>query len=136
MGFEKFGRINFASQTKVEPFVDYLEKGELKTTKCPSCQRVFFPPRADCAWCLTDEMQWVNIEGEGTLITFTKANYAPTGFENDVPYILALAEFGDVRVFARFDNKVSEEEIKTGMTVKAVPVSYPGDQVGFELVPA
>lgn len=136
MGFEKFGRISFTSQTKVEPFVDYLEQGEIRAAKCPSCQRVFFPPRADCAWCLTDEMEWVKVEGEGTLVSYTKANYAPTGFENDVPYILALADFNGVKVFARISQEVGEEDIKTGMKVKVVPVTYPGDQLGYELVPA
>ena len=58
MGFEKFGQISFTSQTKAGEFVEYLEKGELRGTKCRSCGRVFFPPRADCSFCLSDDMEF------------------------------------------------------------------------------
>ncbi len=132
MGFEKFGHISFTSQTKVADFVDYLEKGEVRGTQCVSCKRTFFPPRADCAWCLASEVEWVAVEGEGKLVSFTKANYAPTGFEADAPYILALADFNGVRVFGRLSNDVPEKDTKVGMPVKIKPISLPGGQLSYE----
>ena len=136
MGFEKFGHLSFTSQTKVSDFVEYLEKGEVRGTQCVSCKRNFFPPRADCAWCLTSEMEWIAVEGEGKLISFTKANYAPTGFEGDTPYILALAEFNGVRVFGRLSNEASEEDTKVGMVVKVEPIKLLNGQLSYEFRPA
>ncbi|MBF7082521.1 Zn-ribbon domain-containing OB-fold protein [Desulfallas sp. Bu1-1] len=132
MGFEKFGRISFTSQTKVSEFVDYLEQGELRATRCRCCEKVFFPPRADCASCLGGDMEWVGFNGCGTLVSFTVVNYAPTGFEGDVPYTLALADFNGIKVFGRLSSKLSMNEIKVGMKVKIDVITLPGGQITYQ----
>ena len=136
MGFEKFGRISFASQTKVGNFIDYLEKGELGATKCLKCGRTFFPPRSDCPWCPDSSVEWLKIEGTGKLVTFTKVHYGPTGFEDDTPYTLAVADFNGIQVFGRISKEVAEEDTTVGMDLKAVAVTLPGEQLSYELVPA
>ncbi|MCL6611337.1 MAG: Zn-ribbon domain-containing OB-fold protein [Peptococcaceae bacterium] len=136
MGFERFGRKSFTSQTKVAAFVDYLDKGELRATKCNNCDQVFFPPRADCPNCLGDGMEWVEVEGTGSLVSFTQVNYAPAGFEGDVPYILSLVDFGKVRVFGRMRSDVPQEALKVGMPVKAVICRLSDGQVAYEFLPA
>lgn len=135
MGFEKFGRKSFTAHTKLGAFVDYLEQGELRATQCRNCAQIYFPPRADCAACFSNDMEWVKIEGNGKLVSYTTANYAPTGFEADVPYTLALADFGKVKVFGRLNSEVKEEVLKVGMAVKAVPVKLPEGQITYEFMP-
>ncbi|MGP8070067.1 MAG: hypothetical protein ACLP5V_09270 [Candidatus Bathyarchaeia archaeon] len=44
MGFEKFGWVSFASQTKVSKFIEYLEAGKIYCTKCLECGLKQFPP--------------------------------------------------------------------------------------------
>ena len=134
MGFEKFGHVSFTSQTKTDAFVEYLVKDEIRATKCRKCGRVFFPPQADCSSCLESDMDWVKVEGNGKIISFTKVNYGPTGFESDVPYILALADFGEVKVFGRFSKEIPEEQIKVGMVVKIQAVSLPNGQVSYQFI--
>jgi len=136
MGFEKFGRISFASQTKVGDFIGYLEKGKLAATKCLECERVFFPPRSDCPWCPDSSVEWLKIEGTGKLVTFTKVHYGPTGFEDDTPYTLAVVDFNGVKVFGRISKELAEENTNIGMDLKAVAVTLPGGQLSYELVPA
>ena len=134
MGFEKFGQISFTAQSKIGgAFVDYLEKGELRATKCKECGEIFFPPRADCSKCLSEDMEWILIEGAGDLVSFTKVHYGPTGFETDVPYILALADFNGIRVFGRFNKGIPEEQIKVGMQVKAETINIDG-QLSYEFL--
>lgn len=134
MGFEKFGRKSFASQTKVESFVDYLEKGELRGTQCKSCGKQFFPPRADCVGCLGNDMDWFKVEGVGTLISFTRAGFAPTGFEADVPYTLAMADFNGIKVFGRLSNSISAEEVNVGMPLKTMISTLPDGQITYEFI--
>lgn len=136
MGFEKFGRKSFAAHTKLAAFVDYLEQGELRATQCRACGQNYFPPRADCVACLSNDMEWVKIEGNGKLISYTTANYAPTGFEADVPYTLALADFGKVNVFGRISSEVKKEDLKVGLEVKAVVVKLPEGQITYDFIPA
>lgn len=136
MGFEKFGRKSFTSQTRVSAFVDYLAKGELRATRCPACGRVYFPPRADCAGCLGNDMEWVQVEGQGALVSYTRVNYGPAGFEADVPYILALVDFNGVKVFGQLNAGMPETAVKAGMLLQPAVVTLPGGQVTYEFLPA
>lgn len=137
MGFDQFGVISFTSTTKAEQFVEFLKNNELRGTVCKECGAKFFPPRSDCDTCLSDQMDWFLISGEGTVLTFTKANYAPAGFEQDVPYALAVAEFDDgIKVFGRLDKSLSDDDIKTGMKVKISVVDLGDDRISYALTAA
>jgi len=136
MGFSKFGRRSFTSQTKVDVFVDYLEKGEVRGTQCKSCGTKFFPPQADCNNCLSNEMDWFKIEGVGTLLTFTRQGFAPTGFDKDVPYTTALAEFDGVKVFGRMNGDIPEDEVVVGMNVGVQTLQYDDGQLSYEFTKA
>ncbi|MEW6139606.1 MAG: Zn-ribbon domain-containing OB-fold protein [Thermodesulfobacteriota bacterium] len=137
MGFEQFGILSFTGSTKTEQFVDFLKGNELRGTVCKECGARFFPPRSDCSVCLSDQMDWFPIAGEGTLITFTTANFAPAGFEKDVPYTLGVAEFADgVKVFGRLDKSFAPDAVAVGMKVKVRVIDLGSDRFSYELVPA
>jgi uncharacterized protein len=132
MGFEKFGTVSFTAQTKVDKFVDLLDEGQVAGTRCKSCGKTYFPPRADCFNCLSSDMEWFGISGPGKLVSFSTLMYAPTGFENDLPYAIALADFGDVKVFGRMSKDLEEEDMEIGMDVNVVPVKLQGGGVSYE----
>ena len=134
MGFEKFGYKSFTSQTKVDAFVNYLENGELRGTKCKHCGKTYFPPRADCAGCFGNDMEWIAIEGSCNLISYTRANFAPTGFEGDVPYTLALVDINGIKVFGRLSQEVSDDELKVGLELRVVINSLLDEQLAYEFV--
>ncbi len=137
MGFEQFGIVSFTGSTKTEKFLEFLKNNELRGTVCTECGAKFFPPRADCSNCLSDKMDWFPISGEGTLLTYTKAAFAPKGFEKDVPYVLGVAEFeGGTKVFGRIDKSVSEDSIKPGMRIKIKTVDLGEDRLSYELTGA
>lgn len=133
MGFERFGSVSFTAETKAADFLTHLDEGKVMATKCKGCGRVYFPPRVDCADCLASNMAWVEIGQQGKLVTYTVVNYGPTGFENDAPYRLALAEFpGGVKVFGRLDKGLAEGEIKVGMALKLVALKLPENKVAYQ----
>jgi uncharacterized protein len=137
MGFEQFGIISFTGTTKAAQFVEHLKNSELCGTICMRCGAKFFPPRSDCDECLSSDMEWFQVTGEGTLLTYTTAMFAPAGFEKDVPYTLGVAEFSDgIKVFGRLDKAVNEDQIKSGMKVKIRFVQLEGDRVSYELTAA
>ena len=137
MGFEQFGIISFTGTTKTEQFVEFLKANELKGTVCKECGAKYFPPRSDCSACLSDQMDWFPIAWEGTLISFTKAMFAPAGFEKDVPYMLGVADFADgVKVFGRIDRSLPDDVVKPGMKVKVRAVDLGSDRLSYELTKA
>ena len=129
--FSKFGTVSFTAITKVNDFIDYLEQGKVMATRCKDCGLVFFPPRADCYQCLASNMEWIEISGTGKLVTYSKLEYAPIGFGDDLPYAIALLDYGDYKVFGRIAGNVPEEEIKIGMAMKTVPNPLPNGQINY-----
>lgn len=133
MGFNQFGMKNFVSETKAEEFVNYLEQGRMMTTQCKKCKQITFPPKIDCITCGCSEMEWVEIEGPGKLKTFTTVMYGPAGFENAVPYTLAVVEFPlGIKIFGQIDKSVSLNEIKVGMELKVVPIRMLYDRLSYQ----
>jgi uncharacterized OB-fold protein len=115
MGFEKFGRLGYVSQTKINLLLSYLEKGQIAATKCKKCGRTYFPPRADCLDDRHSAIEWVVLDGKSSLVTFTKVFFAPSAFQPETPYLLGLAELSNgLRVFAPISPSVDEQQLKPG----------------------
>jgi uncharacterized OB-fold protein len=129
--FKKFGTVSFTGITKTNDFIDYLEKGQVMGTRCKECGKAFFPPRSDCYQCLPGEMEWFEVSGSGKLVTYSKLEYAPIGFEGDVPYCIALLDYGDYKVFGRLDRDLPEQEISVGMEMKTVANTLPNGQLNY-----
>ncbi len=129
--FKKFGTVSFIGQSKVNDFIDYMEKCKIMGTKCRDCGMMFFPPRADCYKCLTSNMEWFEISKPGKLVTFSKLQFGPIGFENDLPYIIAVLDFNEYKVFGRIADQVPENELSIGMQMKAVVNTLPNGQLNY-----
>ena len=129
--FKKFGTVSFTSITKVNDFVDYLEKGKVMGTRCKDCGLVFFPPRADCYQCLESNIEWIEVSGTGKLVSFSKLEYAPVGFGDDLPYSIALLDYGDYKVFGRIAGDVPENDINVGIEMKTEVNKLPNGQLNY-----
>jgi len=129
--FKKFGTVSFTSITKTNDFIDYLESGKVMGTRCKDCGIEFFPPRADCYKCLTSNVEWFEVSGSGKLVTYSKLQFAPVGFQDDVPYCIALLDYGKYKIFGRIAKDVPEDEIKIGMEMKTVVNKTSNEQLNY-----
>ena len=129
--FSQFGTVSFTSTSKVNDFIDKLEQGKIAGTRCKDCGTKFFPPRADCYKCLTSNMDWFDVDGTGKLVTYSKLEYAPIGFENDLPYCIAVVDFGEYKVFGRISNDLTDDDIKAGMDLKPVVNKLSNGQLNY-----
>ena len=129
--FKKFGTVSFTSVTKVNDFIDYLEEGKVMGTRCKECGQAFFPPRADCYKCFSSEVKWFEVTGKGKLVSYSQLKYAPVGFEQDLPYSIAVLDYGDYKVFGRISSDVPEEEIKLGLEMETVVNRLPNGQLNY-----
>ena len=129
--FKKFGTVSFASITKVNDFISHLDEGKVTGTRCKDCGAVFFPPRADCYKCLTSNIEWFDVSGTGKLVSYSKLEYAPVGFDGDLPYCIALLDYGDYKVFGRLASDLPQEEVEVGMDMKTVVNKLPNGQINY-----
>lgn len=118
--FSKFGTVSFTGITRINDFIGYLEQDKLMGTKCKKCGIHYFPPRADCCHSLDSDMEWFEVKGTGKLLSYSTLTFAPTGFTQDLPYTIAVLDYGDYKVFGRVDKAVPEKELSVGMEMKAV----------------
>jgi uncharacterized OB-fold protein len=129
--FSRFGTVSFTSISKVNDFIDYLAQGKVMGTRCKTCGTMHFPPVADCAECLSSDVEWFEITGTGKLVSFSKLTYGPVGFEEDLPYSIALLDYGDYKVFGRIAKGIPDEELSIGMPMKTEPITLPNGQLSY-----
>ena len=129
--FGKFGTVSFTKTTRVNDFIDYLEDGKVMYTHCKECGADFFPPRADCAGCLSSDMEWREVSGTGKLVSYSQLKYAPVGFDEDLPYSIALLDYGDYQVFGRLDSDLDADDVKIGMEMTTAVNQLPNGQLNY-----
>lgn len=129
--FSKFGTVSFTGITRINDFIGYLEQGKLMGTKCKKCGIHYFPPRADCAHSLDSDMEWFEVKGTGKLLSFSTLTFAPTGFTQDLPYTIAVLDYGDYKVFGRVDKAVSDQDLSVGMAMKTVVQQLPNEHLTY-----
>jgi uncharacterized OB-fold protein len=129
--FKKFGTVSFTAITKTNDFVGQLEQGKVTGTRCKKCGLTFFPPRADCFQCLSSDVEWFEVAGTGKLLTYSKLQFGPMGFEGDLPYCIAVLDYGSHKVFGRIAKDLADEEIKIGMNMKTVVNTLPNGQLNY-----
>jgi len=93
--------------------------------KCPSCEKVYVPPREICGPCFCKMDQWVELGNEGTLLAYSIVSYRfidpNTGEPRPVPYTYGYIELdGASTTLSHFINEHDSEKLYPGLRVRAV----------------
>ena len=103
---------------KTRLFWEKLNEGKVYATKCKKCGRLYYPPQSDCAHCLSSDVEWVELNKDAVLETYTHALYRPAGFDGYAPYTIAIARTRDgVRVMGWLEG-IKLEKVKVGMKLE------------------
>ena len=102
------------------------EQYNLIGKKCPSCQKLYFPPREICPECGCHEMEDFKFSGRGKIITFTiirtqqneeELNETPCRM---VPYALAIIQLEEGPMLTAEIVDCEFDEILIGKNVELV----------------
>ncbi len=131
---KNFGYRDYISQSKIgKRFLSALKEGRLEGTRCTKCDVLYFPPRANCKECLSDNnIEYLDFSGEGKILSFSEVQVPPAGFERFAPYtvcVIDLKEGG--RLVAWIDP--GEEPLKIGESVTVKPEIIEGDRVIYHV---
>jgi uncharacterized OB-fold protein len=77
------------------PFWEGCQAHELRLQFCTQCQAYFFYPRIFCPTCLSDAVEWRTVSGKGTLLTYVLSARPAPGFENELPYAIAIVKMDE-----------------------------------------
>jgi len=78
------------------PYWEGARSDRLLIRKCRACGALHFMPRHLCPHCWSDDLEWIEAGGRGTVHSFTVIRRAPMeSFAPRVPYVVALIDLDE-----------------------------------------
>ncbi|MCU4716984.1 Zn-ribbon domain-containing OB-fold protein [Halapricum hydrolyticum] len=95
--------------------LEAIENGNPYALECPEGHQSM-PPRRVCPECGASDLEEVEIPLSGELLSYN-VTYVPTpDFKDDVPFVLGIAQFDNVRLTGRV--KADAEDVEVGSAVE------------------
>ncbi|MBW0019604.1 MAG: OB-fold domain-containing protein [Mycobacterium sp.] len=120
------------------PYWDGLSRHEVWIQYSASLGEYVFYPRVLAPGTLADDLEWRQISGAGTLVSFAVAQRAVAPqFADDVPQFLAVVQWDEGPRFATELVEVEESQLRVGMPVVPVFTAIsddPDDQENLTLL--
>ncbi len=115
------------------PFWDGLAERRIRVQYSPSLRRFVFYPRTLAPGTLADDLEWREIDGAGTLYTYTVAR-RPTGppWAQAIPQLLGVVQWDAGPKVSTELVEVDPDDIRIGMRVE--PVFYDLPEAGITLL--
>ena len=89
--------------------------------KCPTCNRVYVPPRSTCKDCFGKLSEWVEVSHEGTLLTYAVAYQPHPAQPVELPIVYGIIQLdGADTGLVHMLGEVDPESLKIGMRLQAV----------------
>lgn len=111
----------YAASPEESLFYSSVAEGKLVGQRCPTCQKVYIPPRSACPADGTPTREEVELSDTGTITTFCIVNVPFLGQRITPPYVSAyvLLDGADIALLHLILD-IPAEEVRMGMRVKAV----------------
>jgi uncharacterized OB-fold protein len=100
---------------------------------CPHCQAKIFPPRDVCPECGDEAKTEFEFSGRGEIFSFTSIHNAPEGFQESIPYTVALVKLEEGPMVTAQLTDLGEQEVEIGMPVEMITrkLRSDGDERGL-----
>lgn len=96
------------------------ERLSLVGERCPQCGAALFPPRDICPKCKGAAKTPFQFGGRGVVYSFSTMYAAPQGFEEDVPYMVALIKLDEGPLITAQLTDTDGDGVRIGMPVEMV----------------
>ncbi len=109
-----------APTPETEPYWEGARAHELRIQFCTECNEYFFYPRIFCPKCLSDAVEWRKVSGKGTLVTYVLSARPAPGFEDELPYAVAIVKLdeGPHMMTNIVGTEIKPENLPAGMAVE------------------
>jgi uncharacterized OB-fold protein len=102
-------------------YLTALSQGRLVGQRCPSCRKVYLPPRGSCPTCGVATEDEVEVAHRGTVVSFCIVRVPYPGQQIKPPYVAAsiLLDGADIP-FYHLIQEMPAEDVRMGLRVEAV----------------
>jgi len=102
----------------ISSFYKFVSEKQLMAAKCDKCGTVLLPPKPMCTKCLSTNLEWIELEGVGKLLSYTIIHIAPVQFQSLAPYSVGIVELKSGLRLSGMIRSVDPKEIRVGMDLK------------------
>lgn len=103
-----------------ERFIEVARRKKILAHKCAKCGHMMLETVMFCEKCSAGKFEDVELEGAGTVVTYTIQAVAPEGFEDAGPYAWVVFKINDTNVRASgfLPGIKTPAELPIGMNVR------------------
>jgi len=101
----------------IESFYKFGGEGKLMGAKCNKCGEVMLPPRPVCTKCYSKDLGWIELKGQGKLLTYTVIYVSPKQFEMLAPYAVGIVKLEEGPQLLGMIRGVEQDKIKVDMNL-------------------
>jgi uncharacterized OB-fold protein len=87
---------------------------------CPHCDAKIFPPRDICPECKGEAKTPFAFSGKGEIYSYTTIYEAPSGYDGNAPYTVALVKLNEGPMITAQLTDVDQQVVQIGMPVEMV----------------
>lgn len=100
---------------------------------CPHCDAKIFPPRDVCPNCGEEAKTQYAFSGKGKVYSYTVMRDAPAGYEENLPYTVAVVALDEGPMVTAQLTDLGEQPVEIGMPVEMVTrrIRQDGDERGM-----
>jgi uncharacterized OB-fold protein len=85
-------RMSPEATPETREFWEGAKRHELRIQRCLDCKRAYFYPRPFCPHCASRNVEWFTASGKGTLYSYVIVHRGPPGFQDWLPYVIAVVQ--------------------------------------------
>ncbi|MGW9120430.1 Zn-ribbon domain-containing OB-fold protein [Streptomyces sp. NPDC055663] len=102
-------------------YLGALSRQHIVGERCPSCHKVYVPPRGACPTCGVATTEQVEVGPRGTVTTFCIVNIKAKNLDIEVPYVYAhvALDGADLALHARIGG-IPYDQVRMGLRVEPV----------------
>ncbi|MFE9017685.1 Zn-ribbon domain-containing OB-fold protein [Streptomyces sp. NPDC007808] len=102
-------------------YINALAENRNVGERCPSCRKVYVPPRGACPTCGVATLEQVEVGPHGTVTTFCIVNIKAKNLDIEVPYVYAhiALDGADLALHGRIGG-IPYDQVRMGLRVEPV----------------
>lgn len=103
------------------PYWEAIDDERFELQQCRECREWIYYPREMCPHCYSNDLRWSEASDRGEILTYSTLYHTPvTAYEDNVPYVLAIATLEDgPQMMANVVN-CDPEDVEIGREVSIV----------------
>lgn len=102
-------------------FVELRDNQRILGIRCPTCETVYVPPEATCGKCFEKLEEWIEVDRQGVLQSYTATRYSLTAHPVPAPVMYGIVKLdGADTGLVHLLGEVDLEALHLGVRVEAV----------------